>query len=76
MNDIVREVGGKLIMLIAIIAGGISFMYFSDDAATAICVGIGYLIAIAGTILVLIGYDYDLILKASILRRNQKDRRG
>jgi hypothetical protein len=46
-----------------IIAIGFSFMYFSDDAAMAICMGIGYLIASVAIILVIIADGYDRKLK-------------
>jgi hypothetical protein len=60
---IAKYAGKKLLSVFVIVAIGVSLIYFSRNAATAICVGISYLITIAAIIVVMIADDYERRLK-------------
>jgi hypothetical protein len=63
VRRIFNYAGQRLLEVFVIVAFGFSVMYFSADSATAICVGVGYLIAIGAIMLVMLADDYDRRLR-------------
>jgi hypothetical protein len=63
LKQTARYIGKQMLAVFIIVAVGITFMYFSADGITALCVGVSYLIAISAIIIVIMADDYEHKLK-------------